>query len=201
VNLIFLGPPGAGKGTQAQRFEERYGFVKLSTGDMLRAAVAAGTEIGKQAAAIMARGDLVPDDVMVEIISERIAQPDCARGMIFDGFPRTVAQADALGELLASRGTALDAVIEVAVDDSILVERIEKRAAETEGGARSDDNAEALKRRLAVYRRQTAPLIEYYSGRGLLRTVDGMASIDAVTAEIVQVLGLGQVGRRRGREA
>jgi adenylate kinase len=190
VNLIFLGPPGAGKGTQARRFQELYGYVQLSTGDMLRAAVATGSAVGREAGAIMARGDLVPDEVMVGIISERIDQPDCARGIVLDGFPRTLPQADALEELLAARGTRLDAVIEVAVDDSILIERIEKRAAETEGGARADDNAEALKHRLAVYRRQTAPLIRYYKQRGLLRSVDGMASIGEVTAAIERVLGL-----------
>jgi adenylate kinase len=197
VNLVFLGPPGAGKGTQAERFEERYGFVKLSTGDMLRAAIAAGTEVGNRAEEVMARGDLVPDDVMVEIISQRIDQPDCEAGMIFDGFPRTVPQADALERLLASRGTRLDAVVEVGVEDSILIERIEKRAADSAGEVRADDNAEALKRRLAVYREQTAPLIRYYDERSLLRSVDGMASVDAVTAEIEEVLGLAQPAERR----
>lgn len=186
--LILLGPPGAGKGTQAVRLTETHGFVQLSTGDMLRAAVKAGTDVGARAKAIMDRGDLVPDDVMIEIISDRIGQPDCAKGIILDGFPRTIAQADALGELLASRGKRLDAVIEIKVDDAILIDRIEGRAAQTEGGARGDDNAEALKTRLEVYHRQTAPLIDYYAARGTLRSVDGMADIDSVAAQIEAVV-------------
>lgn len=188
MRLIFLGPPGAGKGTQAARIEERYGIRQLSTGDMLRAAVAAGTPIGQRAKDIMARGDLVPDEVVVQIISERLDQPDCARGFILDGFPRTVAQAEALEDLLKSKGIRLDAVVELEVDGSILIERIEKRARETAGGPRADDNAEALKKRLEVYHAQTAPLVAFYRDRGLLRTVDGMASMDEVTDQIVSVL-------------
>ncbi|GAK46409.1 adenylate kinase [Tepidicaulis marinus] len=190
MKLIFLGPPGAGKGTQAQRIQESHGLVQLSTGDMLRAAVAAGTEVGKKAEAIMARGDLVPDDVVVRIISERTEQADCKNGYILDGFPRNVAQAEALDGMLAARGEALDAVIELKVDDKILLSRIETRAAETAGGARADDNAEALKKRLGVYHEQTAPLIDYYGKKGILRSVDGMKSIDDVTAEIEAVLKL-----------
>ncbi len=190
--LILLGPPGAGKGTQAERLMEAHGLIQLSTGDMLRAAFKAGTEVGIRAKAIMDRGDLVPDEVMIEIISDRIAEPDCATGVILDGFPRTLAQADALGDLLASQGRQLDAVIEIKVDDAILIERIEGRAAQTKGGARGDDNAEALKTRLAVYHKQTAPLIDYYASRGTLKSVDGMAGIDDVALQIetiVSVLG------------
>lgn len=188
MRLIFLGPPGAGKGTQAARIEERYGIRQLSTGDMLRAAVAAGTPVGQKAKDIMARGDLVPDEVVVEIISDRLDQADCAKGFILDGFPRTVAQAEALDGLLRSKGIRLDAVVELQVDGSILIERIEKRARETVGGPRADDNAEALKKRLDVYHAQTAPLVAYYSDKGLLRSVDGMASMDEVTDQIVSVL-------------
>lgn len=188
MRLIFLGPPGAGKGTQAARIEERYGIRQLSTGDMLRAAVAAGTPVGQKAKDIMARGDLVPDDVVVQIISDRLDEPDCAKGFILDGFPRTVAQAEALDVLLKSKGIRLDAVVELEVDGSILIERIEKRARETAGGPRADDNAEALKKRLDVYHAQTAPLVAYYREKGLLRSVDGMASMDEVTDQIVSVL-------------
>ncbi|TCT12797.1 adenylate kinase [Tepidamorphus gemmatus] len=188
MRLILLGPPGAGKGTQAARIEQRYGIRQLSTGDMLRAAVAAGTPVGQKAKDIMARGELVPDEVVVQIISERLDQPDCAKGFILDGFPRTVAQAEALEELLKAKGIRLDAVVELEVDGSILIERIEKRARESAGGPRADDNAEALKKRLEVYHAQTAPLIAFYRDRGLLRTVDGMASMDDVTNQIVSVL-------------
>ena len=188
MKLILLGPPGAGKGTQAKIIEDRYGLVQLSTGDMLRAAVAAGTDVGKQAEAIMARGELVPDEIVVGIISDRVDEPDCAKGFILDGFPRNVAQAEALDEMLAEKGLALDAVVELAVDDAILVSRIEKRAAETEGGPRADDNVEALRKRLQVYHAQTAPLIGYYGNKGVLKTVDGMADIDAVSGEIAAAL-------------
>ncbi|HAC59364.1 MAG: adenylate kinase [Parvibaculum sp.] len=190
MKLILLGPPGAGKGTQAKRLEDKYGFVQLSTGDMLRAAVAAGTEVGKKAEAIMARGELVPNDVVVGIIAERIEQPDVAKGYILDGFPRNVAQAEALDEMLKGKGTELDAVVELKVDDSILLARIEGRAAETAGGARADDNAEALAKRLTVYHEQTAPLIAYYKGKGKLKTVDGMKDMDEVTRQIEAALGL-----------
>ncbi|MBL4863501.1 MAG: adenylate kinase [Rhodobiaceae bacterium] len=190
MKLIFLGPPGAGKGTQAERIQAAHGLVQLSTGDMLRAAVAAGTEVGKQAEALMAQGDLVPDEVVVGIIADRTEQPDCSNGYILDGFPRNVAQAEALDKMLASHGEKLDAVIELGVEDSILLTRIEGRAAETNGGARADDNAEALKKRLAVYHEQTAPLIGYYKNVGILTTVDGMKEMDEVTAEIEAALEL-----------
>jgi adenylate kinase len=183
VRLILLGPPGAGKGTQAKLLVARHGIVQLSTGDMLRAAAAAGTPVGLRAKAIMDRGELVPDDVMVEIIAERIARPDCARGFILDGFPRTIAQAEALEELLEKRGIRLDAVVEISVDEQILFERIEGRARET-GGARADDNAETLRKRLSVYRAQTAPLIDFSRRTGRLRTVDGMKTVEEVAAAI-----------------
>ena len=188
MNLILLGPPGAGKGTQAKRLEETHNCVQLSTGDMLRAAVAAGTDVGKKAGEIMARGDLVPDEVVVGIISDRIDEPDCRRGFILDGFPRNVTQAEALDAMLKAKNLKLDAVIELAVDDAILIDRIETRAAETQGGARADDNADALKIRLDIYHRETAPLIDYYAKSGALKTVDGMAAIDAVSEEIAGVL-------------
>ncbi|NWH07657.1 MAG: adenylate kinase [Alphaproteobacteria bacterium] len=191
MNLILLGPPGAGKGTQAKRLEEAHGLKQLSTGDMLRAAVAAGTEIGKQAKAFMDAGKLVPDAVVIGAVSERIAQPDCAKGVIFDGFPRTVAQAEALDAMLAGRGQSLDAVIQLKVDDSILVERVKKRAEETlaQGGTvRPDDTPETLKTRLEVYHRDTAPLIAYYERTGKLKGVDGMASMDEVSRQIEAVL-------------
>ena len=190
MNLILLGPPGAGKGTQAKRLEDGHGLKQLSTGDMLRAAVAAGTGIGLKARDIMARGELVPDDVMIAIIRDRIGEPDCANGIIFDGFPRTVAQAEALDGVLAERGMKLGAVIEMAVDDTILIDRIMTRVAEQKGGPREDDNAEALKRRLDVYHAQTAPVIDYYRARGMLKSVDGMATIDEVAAEIANALEL-----------
>jgi adenylate kinase len=164
VNLILLGPPGAGKGTQAQVLAEKHGLVQLSTGDMLRAAVKAGSEIGKKAEAIMKSGGLVSDEIVIGIIADRIDQPDCAKGFILDGFPRTLKQADALGSLLTSKGKDLDAVIEIKVDDTILVSRIENRARETlaaGGTVRADDNADALKTRLMAYYRETAPLIGY----------------------------------------
>jgi adenylate kinase len=188
MNLILLGPPGAGKGTQAKRLQDAHGYAQLSTGDMLRAAVADGTEVGKLAKDIMARGDLVPDDVVVGIISDRIEQPDCAAGFILDGFPRNVAQASALDRMLDQKGMALDAVVELGVDDAILIDRIETRAAETQGGPRPDDNAEALKKRLEVYHGQTAPLIVYYRDRGILKTVNGMADVETVSREIEEVL-------------
>ena len=188
MKLILLGPPGAGKGTQAQRLEEKHGYIQLSTGDMLRAVAAAGTEIGLQAKDLMARGELVPNEVVVEIISERIAQPDCVDGFILDGFPRNVAQAEALDEMLADKNLKLDAVIEIAVNDGILINRIEKRASETVGGPREDDNAESLKNRLIVYHGQTVPLIEYYRQKGVLKSIDGMADIDEVSKQIEEVL-------------
>jgi adenylate kinase len=191
VNLILLGPPGAGKGTQAQVLAEKHGLVQLSTGDMLRAAVKAGSEIGKKAEAIMKSGGLVSDEIVIGIIADRIDQPDCAKGFILDGFPRTLKQADALGALLASKGKDLDAVVEIKVDDTILVSRIETRAKETlaaGGTVRADDNAEALKTRLMAYYRETAPLIGYYYANRMLQTVDGMAPIAEVSAQIEAIL-------------
>lgn len=187
MKLILLGPPGAGKGTQAERIVAERGVVQLSTGDMLRAAVAAGTPVGLQAKEIMERGDLVSDDIICGIISDRIEEPDCANGFILDGFPRTVAQAEALDKMLADKELALDAVIEITVDEAVLLSRIEKRAAET-GGARADDNAETLKKRLDVYREQTAPVSDYYAKSGALKQVDGMAAIEDVSASISAIL-------------
>ena len=174
MKLIFLGPPGAGKGTQAARIEAAYEIPQLSTGDMLRAAVAAGTETGRQAKDIMARGDLVPDDVVVGIISERIQAADCANGFILDGFPRNVSQARALDGVLVEKGVNLDAVIELAVDPEILIARILKRAQESADGPRDDDTQEALQHRLRVYEEQTAPVADFYAEKGILRTLDGM---------------------------
>jgi adenylate kinase len=187
VRLILLGPPGAGKGTQAQRLVEKHGIVQLSTGDMLRAAVAAGTPVGQKAKAIMDRGDLVSDDVMIAIIADRIDRPDCAKGFILDGFPRTVAQAEALSNLLVEKGLRLDAVIEISVDDEVLRDRIVGRAQET-GGARADDTVETLTKRLAVYHAQTAPVAEYYRKKGMLKSVDGMGTMDQVTSAIENLL-------------
>ncbi len=191
MRLILLGPPGAGKGTQAQRLVHKHGIVQLSTGDMLRAAVAAKTPIGLKAKTLMDRGDLVPDDIVVGIIAERIAQPDAKKGFVLDGFPRTVPQAQALDKLLAERGFKLDGVIELKVDEGILLERINTRVAEMQARGekpRADDNAEAMKKRLDAYRAQTAPLTDYYRGKGTLKSVDGMMPIDAVTTAINRVL-------------
>jgi adenylate kinase len=188
VKLIFLGPPGAGKGTQAQRIQEAHHIPQLSTGDMLRAAVAAETPIGKQAKDIMARGDLVPDNVVVGIIADRIEADDCANGFILDGFPRNVAQAEALDTMLSDKNIALDAVIELAVDPDVLVQRILKRAQESENGPREDDTEEALQHRLRVYEEQTAPVADYYAGKGILRTLDGMQEMDEVTQQIEAAL-------------
>lgn len=185
--IILLGPPGAGKGTQCERLVEKYSIVQLSTGDMLRAAVSAGTEMGIKAKEVMDRGDLVSDEIVVGIISDRIEEADCANGFILDGFPRTVAQAEALDAMLAEKGLKLDYVIAMEVDEQVLFARIEKRATET-GGARSDDNAETLKKRLGVYREQTAPIIPYYKGKGVLKTVDGMQDIDNVTKSLYAIL-------------
>ena len=192
MKLIFLGPPGAGKGTQAARIEAAYDIPQLSTGDMLRAAVAAGTEIGKQAKDIMARGDLVPYDVVVGIISERIEAADCANGFILDGFPRNLSQARALDGVLAEKGIDLDAVIELAVDPEILIARILKRAQESAQdsaqGPRDDDTEEALHHRLRVYEEQTAPVADFYAEKGILRTLDGMQEMDEVTQQIRSAL-------------
>lgn len=188
MRLILLGPPGAGKGTQAERLVRDYGIAQLSTGEMLRAAVAAKTEVGVKVEQILERGELVSDEIVCAIISDRVEEADCANGFILDGFPRTIAQAEALDKLLAEKGLDLDAVVEIRVDEGILLERIEKRALETVGGPRADDNAEALKKRLDVYKAQTAPLVDYYAKTGLLKTVDGMQGIDDVSASIKDVL-------------
>lgn len=187
MNLILFGPPGAGKGTQAARLKESHGLAHLSTGDMLRAAVEAKTPLGKEAEAIMAAGKLVSDDVICGVVAERIEEPDCAKGFILDGFPRTVAQAEALERMLDAKGKKIDAVIEITVDEDELIKRITGRANES-GGARADDNVATLKKRLDVYRSQTAPVLPFYRERGLLHSVDGMRSIDAVTRSIEAVL-------------
>jgi adenylate kinase len=211
MRLVLLGPPGAGKGTQAERIAARYDIPHLSTGNMLREAVAADTEVGRRAKAIMDAGRLVPDDVMNRLVAERIAQPDATGGFVLDGFPRTVAQAEALDDLLERRDQRLDAVLELAVDDDALVDRISGRFACARCGAgyhdrykqpknegvcdvcgsrefvrREDDNAETVRARLNAYHAQTAPLLPYYRARGLLAVVDGMAEIDEVSAEVFE---------------
>ena len=188
MKLIFLGPPGAGKGTQAQRIEETFGIPQLSTGDMLRAAVAAESEIGLKAKDIMARGDLVPDAVVVGIIADRIEQDDCANGFILDGFPRNVTQAEALDVMLSDKKIDIDAVIELVVDPEVLIGRILKRAEESADGPRQDDTEEALQHRLRVYEEQTAPVADFYAGKGILRTLDGMQEMDEVTVQIKATL-------------
>ena len=213
MNLILLGPPGAGKGTQAQRLVERFDIVQISTGDMLRAAVKAGTALGTQAKAIMEAGELVPDALMVALIAERIEQPDCANGFILDGFPRTVAQADALDHMLAARGLALDRVVAIEVDEEVLIERIVGRFSCADCGAgyherfnlpraegvcdqcgganftrRADDNRETMTARLAAYRNRTAPIIPHYEAGGRFARVDGSGGIDAITAAIAAAL-------------
>ncbi len=209
MNVLLLGPPGAGKGTQAKRLERTHGLVQLSTGDMLREAVASGSELGKQAKAVMDAGRLMPDDLMIRMISQRIDQPDCAKGFILDGFPRTIAQAESLDEMLSEKGLKLDSVIKMRVDEEALVERITGRfscancgagyhdkfqrpkvegVCDTCGGARftrrADDNEETVRARLAEYREQTAPIVRYYKEKGALTSVEGMASIDQVADEI-----------------
>src|SRR3954469_13802809 len=213
MRIVLLGPPGAGKGTQAKNLVSKYGIVQLSTGDMLRAAVAAATPIGLKAKDIMARGALVPDEVVVAIVSDRIDQPDAKRGFILDGFPRTVPQAEALDRMLEDKGLKLDHVIEMKVDDAALVERITGRytcakcgqgyhdkfqtpkvagvcdvCGSTEFTRRADDNAETVSTRLAAYHKQTAPILPYYRERGVLETVDGMADIDVVTEQVETLL-------------
>jgi adenylate kinase len=192
MRLILLGPPGAGKGTQAARLTEKFKIPQLSTGDMLRAAVKAGTPVGLQAKAVMDAGGLVSDEIVCGIISDRIEEADASNGFILDGFPRTVAQAKALDELLAKKAMELDAIVELKVDENALLARIDKRAAETlaaGGVVRADDNPEAFKVRLTAYRDQTAPVSAYYASRGVLKTVDGMAPIDQVTAALDVILG------------
>jgi adenylate kinase len=213
LNIILLGPPGAGKGTQARIITESRGMVQLSTGDMLRAAVAAGTEVGQKADAVMKAGGLVSDDIVIGVVSERLDQPDVINGVIFDGFPRTTAQAKALDNLLADKGMKLDAVVDMQVDDAAMVQRIsgrytcascgegyhdtEKKPAvdgvcdkcgATEFKRRKDDNAETVAARLKEYHSETAPLIAYYSQTGKLQAVDGMADIDSVTKAIAVIL-------------
>ncbi|MGN6308895.1 MAG: adenylate kinase [Xanthobacteraceae bacterium] len=191
MRLILLGPPGAGKGTQAQHIVERHGIVQLSTGDMLRAAVKAGTPVGLKAKDIMASGGLVPDEVVVGIIADRIEEADAKNGFILDGFPRTVPQAEALDELLKSKGLALDAVIELRVNEGALLRRVETRIAEMKArgeAVRADDTPEVLSQRLANYRAQTEPLVDYYGEKRKLATIDGMKSIEEVTADIKRVL-------------
>jgi adenylate kinase len=191
MRLILLGPPGAGKGTQAKRLVERYGIPQLSTGDMLRAAVAAGTPVGLKAKAVMAAGGLVSDETVIGIVADRIQQPDAHNGFILDGFPRTVAQAEALDAMLAEKGLPLDAVIELKVDQTGLVARIVNRAAETRAlgeTVRADDDPEVFKTRLAAYNRDTAVVAPYYKGRGQLHEIDGSRSIDEVSAAIEKAL-------------
>lgn len=213
MKVIFFGPPGCGKGTQAQRLHDRLGLPHLSTGDMLRAAIGAGTEVGQRVKAIMETGELVPDEVVIGIIAERVEQPDCADGFMLDGFPRNVPQADALEALLAGRGMAVDRVIEIQVDDEILVRRVAGRftcaacgagyhdefqptktagtcdqCGESEFIRRPDDNAETMRARLKTYHDQTAPLLPYYRDKGLLSSVDGMASVDDVADQIAAAL-------------
>jgi len=189
--LIFLGPPGAGKGTQAAHIVSRYGVPQLSTGDMLRAAVAAETPVGKKAKAIMDAGDLVSDDVVAAIVEERIEADDCAPGFLLDGFPRTVAQAEMLDAMLQKKERRLDAVIELQVDESALLDRLRSRIAETKARGdevRKDDNEDTFKKRLDVYREQTAPLIPFYENQGKLKVVDGMGAVEEVTAAIDAIL-------------
>jgi adenylate kinase len=191
MRLILFGPPGAGKGTQAQRLVERHSIPQLSTGDMLRAAVTNDTEIGRRAKAIMDRGELVPDDVVTQMVSNRIDQEDCRKGFILDGFPRTVAQAEALTAMLEQKGVKIDTVIELKVEQASLIKRMEKRIADTlaaGGTVRSDDNPDTFARRLDEYRQKAAPLLNYYRRRGELVTIDGMRGMDVIMRDIETVL-------------
>ena len=187
MNLVLFGPPGAGKGTQAKILTETRRLPQLSTGDMLRAAIAAGTPLGLTCKAILDKGELVPDEVVIDIIAQRYDQPDCAHGAVFDGFPRTIPQAEALDKMLERRRRQIDLVIELKVDDAALLARVEARI-KAGGVLRSDDTPETLAHRLGVYYKNTAPLIGYYRNQGKLRTIDGMAAIEAVTAQIASLL-------------
>lgn len=192
MRMILLGPPGAGKGTQSARITERYNIPQLSTGDMLRAAVSAQTPVGLKAKEAMDAGALVSDEIVVGIVADRIGEPDAANGFILDGFPRTVAQAEALDDMLKRKGQPLDVVLEFVVDEGILLDRIATRARETEElgePVRKDDNPEVFKTRLAAYKEQTAPLSDHYKAAGLLRQIDGMEPIDTVTQEVFTILG------------
>jgi adenylate kinase len=196
--IVLFGPPAAGKGTQAKRIHEKYGIAHLSTGDMLRAAIAQGTEVGKRAKAIMDKGQLVPDEIVVGIIGERIGQADCKNGFVLDGFPRTVNQAKALDEMLKGKDLEVGVVIVMEVDEAALIKRVETRAAETRAKGepvRSDDDPETFKKRLSVYKAETAPILPYYEAQRRIRRVDGMRSIDEVTAQIDAVLGSGKPGK------
>ena len=191
MNIVLFGAPGAGKGAQAERIASVYGMVHLSTGEMLRSAISSGSDLGARAKEIIDRGELISDDVIVKIVNERMGEDDCAKGVILDGFPRTVAQAEALDETLAGKGLKLDHVIEIEVDEVALFARIENRASERRrtGIARSDDNAEILRKRLTIYHQNSAPLLPYYRAKGLLRSVDGMVSIEGVATQIENLLG------------
>lgn len=214
MNIILLGPPGAGKGTQAQRLQEKYGMIQLSTGDMLRGAIKRGEPLGLEAKGLMDQGKLVPDDLMIRMIESRIQQPDCAKGFILDGFPRTVPQAEALTVMLATQGKDLDCVVEMVVDEAALVARVSGRFTCAQCGTgyhdsfkptkkagvcdvcggenftrRADDNAETMKTRLAAYRDQTAPILPYYRTHGLLKSIDGMAAMDEVFSALEKTLG------------
>ncbi len=193
MNVIILGAPGAGKGTQSLRLADKYGIQPLSTGEILREAAASGSEIGRRAKAIMDKGNLVPDEMVIEIVAERISEPDCANGFILDGFPRTVPQAEALDAMLSEKGLKLDHVIELKVKEEALVQRILGRASElaATGQVRADDTEETLRERLAVYRDRTMPILPYYSDRGMLVSVDGMADFDTVAARIDEIVGGG----------
>jgi adenylate kinase len=188
MNLIIFGPPGAGKGTQAGIIETKYGLKQLSTGDMLRGEIASESPLGQQVKQILADGHLVSDDIMVEMIEHRIEQPDCEKGFILDGFPRTTAQAEALDEMLSAKGKSIDHVILLEVDEAQLIERIKARIAQSGENTRDDDNEEVLKNRLNVYRDQTAPVLPYYDGKGLIRRIDGMQPIEQVSTEIDSLL-------------
>jgi adenylate kinase len=187
VNLVLFGPPGAGKGTQSKILTETRRLPQLSTGEMLRAAIAADTALGRSSKALMDKGQLVPDETVIRIISDRYDQPDCAKGAVFDGFPRTIAQAEALDRMLAKRGRKIDLVLELKVDDDALLARVKNRIA-AGGPLRADDNPETLKKRLEIYYQNTAPLLDYYRAQGKLRTVDGMAPIAEVTGDIAAAL-------------